>query len=120
MTLKGTIEIVDEGTSREAIFVRYESIDSSTPTARTFWWLVHRVVRDPYSPTAPKTGDVVYSSGDSWRGRGFSVFFPGGQPAARIEKRAIPCPKVRAGVETRWNTIESRWEKLLKRGWVAA
>ena len=31
---------------------------------------------------------------------------------------AIPCPKVRKGIETRW--YNGRWEKLLKTGWKSA
>ena len=27
----------------------------------------------------------------------------------------VPCPKVRAGIETRWH--EGHWQKLLKKGW---
>jgi hypothetical protein len=36
-----------------------------------------------------------------------------------VAERPLPCPKVRAGVETRYH--DGRWEKYLKaRGWVAA
>lgn len=35
--------------------------------------------------------------------------------------RAIPCPKVRAGVETRWSPSQGAWQKYLKtKGWVLA
>ncbi len=35
------------------------------------------------------------------------------------EEQPIPCPKVRAGIETRWNG--NYWQKYLKsQGWVAA
>ena len=32
----------------------------------------------------------------------------------------IPCPKVRAGVKTRWNADKGSWEKELKSGWCTA
>ena len=39
--------------------------------------------------------------------------------AIHQEEIAIPCPKVRAGIETRW--CRDRWEKYLKtKGWVIA
>lgn len=46
----------------------------------------------------------------------------GGQTKAiRVIERPIPCPKVRKGVETRWDRYRGRWEKYLKAsGWVAA
>lgn len=32
----------------------------------------------------------------------------------------IPCPKVRAGIKTRWNGDKGEWEKELKSGWCVA
>jgi hypothetical protein len=32
----------------------------------------------------------------------------------------IPCPKVRAGIKTRWNGDKGHWEKELKSGWCMA
>ena len=29
----------------------------------------------------------------------------------------IPCPKVKAGIKTRWNGDNGEWEKKLKSGW---
>ena len=40
--------------------------------------------------------------------------------AILVEVTDIPRPRVRAGIETRWNTMKSRWEKNLKSGWTAA
>lgn len=48
---------------------------------------------------------------------------PGGgqQKAVHTVRRAIPPPKVKAGIETRWNSDRERWEKYLKtKGWVPA
>jgi hypothetical protein len=119
--MKGTIEVENEGTSHEVIFVRYETTWSSEPVLQTMWWRVDRVVRDPYRPAWPKTGDVVVSRGsDDWSGPGYSVRFPGNRQAERDAREPIPCPKVRVGVETRWNRYTSQWEKLLKKGWVRA
>ena len=43
----------------------------------------------------------------------------GSTPAIITEQTPVPCPKVRAGIETRWRN--GRWEKYLKtKGWVSA
>jgi len=121
--MQGTIEIANEGTSKEAIFVRYETVWSSEPVRQVMWWRVQRVDRSAYAVglVHPKPGDVVVSHGSNhWSGPNYTVWFPGDQQAERETREPIPCPKVRAGVETRWNRYESRWEKLLKRGWVPA
>jgi hypothetical protein len=45
----------------------------------------------------------------------------GGQSQAiSVTEEPHPCPKVRNGVETRWNSSREQWEKLLRKGWVAA
>ena len=36
------------------------------------------------------------------------------------EFEPIPCPKVKKGVETRWNDSRGWWEKMLKKGWTCA
>ncbi len=120
--MQGTIEIQNEGTPTEAIFVRYETNWSHEPVHHTMWWRVDRVTSSPYTHGWPKTGDVVTSNGSNhWSGPGYSVWFPGDRECERSETRPIPCPKVRAGIETRWNRYQGgRWEKLLKRGWVPA
>jgi hypothetical protein len=35
----------------------------------------------------------------------------------KSEKFQIPQPKVRVGIQVRWNENRHRWEKLLKTGW---
>lgn len=118
MSLEGTVVIDAKG----AVFVRYVSVQSSQPVKVTMLWRVQRVRRDGYSIGAsPETGHIVRSNGDEWHGPGYSLYFPGGQEAESVVKEDIPCPKVRRGLETRWNVYQSRWEKLLpSRGWVAA
>ena len=32
----------------------------------------------------------------------------------------VPCPKIRAGINTRWNGDKGYWEKKLKIGWCSA
>ena len=42
----------------------------------------------------------------------------GSTHAILTEETEVPCPKVRAGIETRWR--DGRWQKYLKtKGWVA-
>src|SRR5688572_25756657 len=58
----------------------------------------------------------------------FRMVQPNGKPPMGIDdvdgafwtEEPIPCPKVRRGIETRWNGTYGRWEKLLKVGWVPA
>jgi len=38
----------------------------------------------------------------------------------RYEEIDIPCPKVRTGIKTRWNSFKEYWEKELKSGWCMA
>ena len=38
----------------------------------------------------------------------------------KYEEVDIPCPKVRAGIKTRWNDFKGCWEKELKSGWCTA
>jgi len=37
-----------------------------------------------------------------------------------LEELPLPCPKVRPGIETRYNVYTCIWEKLMARGWVTA
>jgi hypothetical protein len=39
----------------------------------------------------------------------------GDSRAERVETEPYPCPKLRAGIETRYR--DGRWQKLLKSGW---
>jgi hypothetical protein len=44
----------------------------------------------------------------------------GSTKAIHVESVAIPCPKVRKGINTRWNDWKGHWEKELKTGWEPA
>lgn len=35
----------------------------------------------------------------------------------KFERSPVPRPKVKSGIELRWNGSHQRWEKLLKNGW---
>lgn len=42
----------------------------------------------------------------------------GGQTkSVKFERIPVPRPKVKSGIEVRWNGSHHRWEKLLKDGW---
>jgi hypothetical protein len=38
----------------------------------------------------------------------------------KYEVIPIPCPKVKTGINTRWNSHKECWEKELKKGWCTA
>jgi hypothetical protein len=97
-----------------------------------YWPIAHGGIKD-FEETFPELntdaqlhGDCSFGSGGYSFYRGIGAYSPvlrlidGGQTkAVKFEKVAIPCPRVRGGIETRyWN---GRWEKYLKaQGWVAA
>ena len=37
--------------------------------------------------------------------------------SVKFEKIPIPCPKVKAGIKTRWSSDKESWMKELKTGW---
>lgn len=112
-----------EGTilkEKDEIFVRYESTFSSEPVLQIIYWKVERTVKDAGAGGEwPVSGDVVrLNTGDrGWRGRGYTVLFDGNGQAARVERKAVPCPPTR-GKQARW--YMGRWEKLMARGWIPA
>jgi hypothetical protein len=44
----------------------------------------------------------------------------GSTRAIKTEHEPVPCPKVRKGMNTRWNEWKGCWEKELKSGWTMA
>ena len=44
----------------------------------------------------------------------------GSAKSISLVEEPLPCPKVRKDIETRWNSSREQWEKLLRKGWVAA
>lgn len=68
---------------------------------------------------------MVYVSGSGMyvdpKGRIWGLPQGGAQLPAWTDKTDIPCPKVKADMEVRWNGSKGQWEKYLKtRGWVRA
>jgi hypothetical protein len=105
------------------VFVASTERQYFNPVEYTVLWRVTRVARSPYRPGFPADGDVLQDVGSScgvanYHGDGYSVHFPSTQKACESSERPIPPPKVRAGIEVRYTS--GRWEKLLRKGWVAA
>ncbi len=65
-----------------------------------------------YGAVSCYLGNGNYVSGELTNG--------GSTRAIITEEIPIPCPKVRAGIETRWNEYKKQWEKCLKSGWARA
>lgn len=127
-----------------ALFVKWTDIFSDKPIARSMWWPVVRA--SGYLPCwfEPEStgeycrqcgqrkdsvvhnhgGDTLKIAGNDGRFTGLMAngtrytveIEPRGQ-AVKIEENAIPCPKVRAGIQTRF--YGGSWQKYLQtRGWV--
>lgn len=107
-----------------ALCVRWAMSQSSEPIMTVQWFPIHYTRRDTYA-------DLIGLHAE-WRGDGrYSVYAPGGfwmdfgtidgakTASIAVENLPIPCPKVRAGIETRYR--DGRWQKYLKtRGWIDA
>lgn len=100
---------------------------SDKPVMHTTWWRVQEIRRGGYAliGETAKNGVVVSSDAGSglWNavldGVIVEVWFPGSSYPVHVEDRAVPCPKVRAGIETRWH--QGAWQKHSKaKGWVRA
>lgn len=88
---------------------------------REFWYR-------PFEVRGPAEDGMILSDrkGPSGHYRGTTTFsqfevvalLEDGACPEKTDTRAIPCPKVRRGVQTRWNGIDGKWEKLIKKGWV--
>jgi hypothetical protein len=89
------------------VFVASTERQYFNPVEYTVLWRVTRVARSPYRPGFPADGDVLQDVGSSC-----------GVANYESSERPIPPPKVRAGIEVRYTS--GRWEKLLRKGWVAA
>jgi hypothetical protein len=112
-----------------ALFVLYETSHDSEPKITFMWWKVESTKGNPYHCERPEPGDIaVYQSdGRTWQTRrpdthrssgSITTVGDGNTKADHVETVSAPSPKVRGGVQTRW--YQGRWEKLLKKGWVAA
>jgi hypothetical protein len=107
--------------------IRFEGSEFFTPTLTIHWWPVRREARadvERFIGLTPARGHAgFFSVADPWYpgGRRVDLTLKDGgstQPIA-TESRPLPCPKVRAGIETRYEA--GRWRKYLKaKGWVDA
>jgi hypothetical protein len=54
-------------------------------------------------------------------GCGLTLYLTDGNQtkSKKFETMDIPCPKVKSGINTRWNPWKGYWEKELKKGWCA-
>ena len=97
----------------------------STPERSTLYYPIMRVGPEEaegcYGPIPKQVrscGDGIYYDGV----RRYALAENGKTKPMFHESVPVPCPKVRAGIQTRWvySHGSSRWEKLLKTGWVSA
>jgi hypothetical protein len=93
----------------ELVTCYYPIMQCSPSNAATFA-LGAELVRDC-------NGDYFYRDGSLPKTR-FSLVDRGVTKAVLIKRTPIHAPKVRKGIELRWNC--GRWEKLLRKGWVPA
>ncbi len=107
--------------------VRYTDTEFFEPIRYSHYWPVRRIPRDEATNIIGKqavhAGVGAYcAKTDDRPGCGFWVQLPllnGGQTMPIVtEREPIPCPKVRKGIETRYE--RGRWEKHLKTGWTVA
>lgn len=105
-----------------ALCVMHETTYSDRPALQRVWWAVDRVTVNPYTADRPAAGDIARAQGSSvWHTERPADHRVSGSvrtvlEACAVEETPVPRPKVRG--EVRW--YQGRWEKLLKRGWVAA
>jgi hypothetical protein len=123
-TLRGTMVRLDG-----KLVIRYETANWSEPT-RVIMYYPLSEDRSSGAPWRLEGRAVVSTGYGEWRGapedpdfwqlrNATAVALNGDKTeAVKVEREPIPCPKVRAGIQTRWH--EGRWEKLMKKGWVAA
>lgn len=94
------------------------------PTLCTVRWPVTDFARRGSYGPAPEPVDGLEMTHESGHGAQWQAYKHGGYLIAvtpdqgEAIKTPIPCPKVRAGIETRY--AYGKWEKALKSGWVPA
>ena len=100
---------------------------SDKPIMQTTWWRVQEIRRGGYVLLRDAAKNGVDVSSDTGSGLWSTVldgvvveaWFPGSSYPTHVEESAVPCPKVRGGIETRWHRGE--WQKYSKaKGWVRA
>jgi hypothetical protein len=109
------------------LYVVWDNVSELHPVITRMWWPVEQSAGCAYNANRPSSGDIAVNQHDGrWVthresptiSRTGSVYVDGKKQAERVETINVPCPKVRAGVETRW--YQGEWQKLLKKGWVPA
>ena len=124
MSLKGTLIKLEDG----GYGFRHEYIHHAEPkkiiqiwpvnfTRQTGTWAAQDAAIGKDATCRDGVIGVYLGDGAWWEG----VMPQRGQTQAlSTTEEAIPCPKVRASLQRRWNGYDYRWEKLLKKGWVPA
>lgn len=111
-------------------YVRSHIVSSAQPIMYANYYKIVRWRNDPYSP-APAIDDLLWQPIEDRRSGEYIVrgahgtkcyaYIEYSAPAEYIDDYAIACPKVRAGIDTRWNGDRGYWEKYLQsKGWIQA
>lgn len=106
------------------LVAREEYDDWLEPFRITYLWPLQQTPRsyvEHLIGQEVRSNSASYAYSFTWGGRDHIFRLPdGGQTKAlSMTKAPVPCPKVRAGIETRWRG--GYWQKYLKaKGWVAA
>jgi hypothetical protein len=117
----------------QAYYVRAQYAGYNVPEMHANYYKVVRVTADPYRPM-PDLAEAIAAHGYAElqdRGQGNYCLSVGtfsrcylaidySACAEYIDDYPVPCPKVRKGIQTRWNN-QGYWEKYLKaEGWIRA
>jgi hypothetical protein len=129
--MKNTLAFVpdSEGSSVGWLCVKYSDVFSDKPERTVLYWPVEHgslsAIRDVFPEVDTDKelrdgGNGRYSIYRGWNWSPPVVLKDGGQTKPiKSEIIPIPCPKVRAGIDTRFRN--GSWEKYLKsKGWVTA
>jgi hypothetical protein len=108
-----------------ALFVLTVDALWTEPSISYCWWRITDREAAWGDFARPEVGDeVTWTRGERWSavdpktGRPSGAVFTSGEKPDHFERVSSPSPKVRSGIEVRWE--KGRWEKLLKKGWVPA
>jgi hypothetical protein len=110
---------------------QHQYVDMTRPIVISMTWKLHRNLNADAElegvEAAFNTNDfgatlsyrVGRWSGADWRTEHLPAAFHSRTKCDWLEEVPVPCPKVKAGTETRWHA--GRWQKYLKtKGWVTA
>ena len=106
------------------LYIRDSFRLSDRPAEKVMYWPIERRACDIAEDligmplTLSRDWEFLYSIRQHGMTR-FEYRLGGDKQASHVEEAEIPAPKVRKGIETRWN--RERWEKYSKReGWIPA